>query len=378
MLNTTPKRAGMALMALAVSSAGVLATVSPASAAVNKPENVVTSAPSSTSVQVNWSRPQFGDEPTIYTVWANGPDTDTDGPLGPDKDTDDLGVVVLDSSARAYTYTTAAASTSYTVTVCAKNGPSENCKVAFPNPITTPANPTGTPPASGPFAPFYTVDAFIRQNYNDWLGRPPRFDELTFWREKLGPGSMNRYEFLEKMRHQPDVHALMGPTTRLYVAYYLRNPDFGGLMHWRNQMATQNMGLREVADFFAHSSEFQRLYPNFDDAEFVALVYRNVLGRKPDSAGFAYWTRQLQEGQPRGAVMLGFSESSEFKNKTDRAVFATEYFANMLRRVPTIKEYNAIRDYYGTPGPNWERATVNTIISSAEYKARVELGLADL
>lgn len=149
-------------------------------------------------------------------------------------------------------------------------------------------------------------------------------------------------------------------------------------MHWRNQMATQNIGTREVADFFAHSSEFQRLYPNFDDAEFVALVYRNVLGRKPDSTGFAYWTRQLQEGQPRGAVMLGFSESSEFKNKTSTRCSPPSTSPTCCAACPPSEEYNFIRDYYGTPGPNWERATVNTMISSAEYKGRIELGLADL
>jgi hypothetical protein len=377
LLNTTPKRAGMALMALAVSSAGVLATVSPASAAVHVPENVVANAPSSTEVQVQWTKPQFGDEPTLYTVHADGPDTDTDG-LGPDTDTDDLGLVVLDSTKRAYKYTTAKPSTAYTIVVCAKNGPDENCAVATPAPVITPALPsTGIPPATGPFAPFYTVDAFIKQQYLDWLGRPVRFDELTFWREKLGTGAINKYEFLERLRREPDVDPLEGPTIRLYVAFYLRNPDFGGLEFWKTQLATHSMGIREVADFFAHSSEFQNRYGDFDDAEFVALVYRNVLGRKPDAAGFAYWTRQLQNGLPRGAMMLGFSESSEYKAKTERAVFASEYFADMLERVPTLKEYNAIRDYVASfpDFVNWRRAVVNTILSSAEYKGRIDAGL---
>ena len=73
-----------------------------------------------------------------------------------------------------------------------------------------------------------------------------------------------------------------------------------------------------VSDFFARSPEFIARYGALDNAEFVSLVYQNVLGRNPDAAGFAFWTRQLQAGQTRGWMMLQFTEapSFEFQNKT--------------------------------------------------------------
>ena len=69
--------------------------------------------------------------------------------------------------------------------------------------------------------------------------------------------------------------------------------------------------MNEVSDFFARSPEFIARYGALDNAEFVSLVYQNVLGRNPDAAGFAFWTRQLQAGHPglddaavqRGAVV---------------------------------------------------------------------------
>lgn len=374
MQNTTPTRkrtrAGMATMALAVSAAGVLTSVSPASAAdpLNPPENVVAQALSPTEVRASWTKPSFGAEPTYYIVSFNGPLGD-----GPDLDLldDDYVEVFVPSTARSTTLATALPGTAYRVDVCANTETEERCTVALPNPVVTPlpATPPVIPPATGPFAPFYTVDAFIEQNYLDWLSRPVRFDELTYWRAKLG-GGMTRFQFLERLRKEPNVEPVMAPATRLYIAFFLRNPDWKGLQHWR-QSLINGAGLRKVADFFASSSEFNRRYGAFDDAEFVTLVYRNVLGRNPDAAGFAFWTRQLQNGRSRGAMMIGFSESSEFKRDTERAVFATQVYSEMLNRVPTLPEYDAITRLPGF----WEQTVYTTVETSVEYIGRIDTGL---
>ncbi len=71
-----------------------------------------------------------------------------------------------------------------------------------------------------------------------------------------------------------------------------------------------------VADSFAASSEFRTTYGRLDDTAFIALVYRNVLGRDPDPAGARYWIDQLGRGLSRGRVMVGFSDSPEFIRST--------------------------------------------------------------
>ena len=54
-----------------------------------------------------------------------------------------------------------------------------------------------------------------------------------------------------------------------------------------------------------------------DDAAFVQLIYRNVLGRDAEPSGAAFWTGQLSTRKlTRSGVMVGFSDSAEFIVKT--------------------------------------------------------------
>jgi hypothetical protein len=102
---------------------------------------------------------------------------------------------------------------------------------------------------------------------------------------------------------------------RLYVAYFRRASDPSGLSYWVSQLA-QGSSLVGVSDAFAGSSEFQSLYGNLGNRDFVRLVYVNVLGREPDQAGYNYWVGLMNRGLPRGQVMIGFSESQEFRART--------------------------------------------------------------
>lgn len=68
-------------------------------------------------------------------------------------------------------------------------------------------------------------------------------------------------------------------------------------------------------------------------------MYTNVLGRSPDSVGLAYWTGQLNTGnKTRGQVMVGFSESNEYKTKMVNKVTVAVLFIDLLRRSPSGAE----------------------------------------
>jgi hypothetical protein len=108
---------------------------------------------------------------------------------------------------------------------------------------------------------------------------------------------------------------LDGQVSRLYQAYFLRQPDGGGFNYWLDQRSG-GVALETVSSAFAGSSEFQASYGALDDTHFLFLVYSNVLGRQPDLDGFNYWMAQLAAGASRGQVMIGFSESDEFINRT--------------------------------------------------------------
>lgn len=107
-----------------------------------------------------------------------------------------------------------------------------------------------------------------------------------------------------------------GSATRLYLAYFLRQPEPGGLRYWVARL-DGGTPLVEVSEFFARSPEFINRYGALGNGAFVDLVYRNVLERTADPSGRAYWLAALDRGtSTRGEVMVGFSESPEFVRKT--------------------------------------------------------------
>lgn len=359
-LRPSSRRAITIMAALiAAVTALTLAPLAPAGAAVQAPQNVFGIVSSPTAASVNWSEPNAGDPPTYYIVYVDGPGANDFQAFTP-------------STARTFSFVNLTPNTTYLISVCANDGVTEVC-ASGPN-ITTPiATPTTPPPAAPPYAPFYSVDAFIVQNYQDWLDRAPRFDELQYWRAALN-GGMTVDEFLEILRLNPYVDGVEEQVIRLYVAYYLRNPEFAGFDYWRDVRRANQRSLRGIADFMSRSTEFNTMYGSLDDAEFVSLVYRNVLGRQAEAAGFTYWTRQLQTNSiSRGQLMLGFSTSPEFDSKTFASVVATEIYGDMLDRSPTASEY----DLATRIAPADLAASLYmTIMASAEYQARVNTGLA--
>ncbi|MGD9646193.1 MAG: DUF4214 domain-containing protein, partial [Pirellulales bacterium] len=56
---------------------------------------------------------------------------------------------------------------------------------------------------------------------------------------------------------------------------------------------------------------------------FVSAVYNSELGRDADSAGLAYWTKQLDSGVGRQQVILSIQQSTEYRSRTIDHVYET-------------------------------------------------------
>ncbi|HSL57222.1 MAG TPA: DUF4214 domain-containing protein, partial [Acidimicrobiales bacterium] len=113
----------------------------------------------------------------------------------------------------------------------------------------------------------------------------------------------------------PPSQVVRDAVSRLYVAYFDREPDTAGLGYWTRVYA-HGRSLSSISSHFAVSPEFVGRYGDVDDEGFVRLVYANVLGRDPDGGGLAYWTGVLESGRSRGSLMVGFSQSAEFRALT--------------------------------------------------------------
>lgn len=111
-----------------------------------------------------------------------------------------------------------------------------------------------------------------------------------------------------------DTEGNAGQAYRLYQAVFDRVPDKEGLGFWIGQLDAENVTLEEAAAFFIASEEFAATYGTPDtvsDEDYLTLLYANVLDRKPDEAGFDFWSAQQEKGITRSDMLVHFSESVE-------------------------------------------------------------------
>ncbi len=223
-----------------------------------------------------------------------------------------------------------------------------------------------TAAGSGPAAvaptvlPFTSVDAFTTRQLRDLIGRAPNGAELSDWRTRLANGSATPQSLVDGLLDTASVGRIAA-VVRLYQAYYLRLPDGGGFRYWRDQVRA-GVSVDKVSQSFASAAEFKKKYGSLDDGEFVDLVYENVLGRRPDGNGRAYWVSQLRKGVSRGKVMTGFSESAENKAATKAETDIVLVTHLLLDRRPTDPELRTALSRLNQ---------VKAVLTGTEYDGRV-------
>ncbi|MCZ4274181.1 FG-GAP-like repeat-containing protein [Maritalea porphyrae] len=90
----------------------------------------------------------------------------------------------------------------------------------------------------------------------------------------------------------------------MYIAYFNRAPDAEGLFYWGTRLS-EGMSKNQIAESFYVQPETKALYTNPDDTSgFVTAVYQNFLGRAPDTEGFNYWVKQLDDGVVSKPIFL--------------------------------------------------------------------------
>ncbi len=176
--------------------------------------------------------------------------------------------------------------------------------------------------------------AFVALLYRNVLHRAPDAAGQSSWVNQLSGGASRPsvvVGFSESVEFQGSTElasrgfatanlngAVYGQILRLYGATLGRSPDIPGFAGWVDAIASGAKTLSNVAEGFIGSAEFAAIYgANPTDANFVTLLYNNVLRRAPDAAGQAFWLKQLSSGATRASVVLGFSDSDEYRGATD-------------------------------------------------------------
>jgi Ca2+-binding RTX toxin-like protein len=171
--------------------------------------------------------------------------------------------------------------------------------------------------------------AFVQQTYRNVLAREADEGGLAGWRGALD-GGMSRGQLITGFSESAefvasfsarnptgwwDVNETATSVTRLYWGALGRAPDAPGLQGWTAALEG-GMSLNQAAGGFVGSAEFQAKYGSLDNTQYISLLYQNVLGRTADAGGLAGWVGSLNGGNTRTAVLTGFTESDEFKNRT--------------------------------------------------------------
>lgn len=135
--------------------------------------------------------------------------------------------------------------------------------------------------------------------------------------DRVGSGGIDTLVNVERLKFADvsvalDVDGVAGQAYRLYSAAFNRAPDKAGVGYWIKMMDA-GVTLEQVAAGFTGSAEFKDLYgANASDAQFVELLYNNVLHRSAEGGGRDYWIKALGElHTPREQVLAYFSESAE-------------------------------------------------------------------
>lgn len=99
----------------------------------------------------------------------------------------------------------------------------------------------------------------------------------------------------------------------LYEAGFAREADIGGLNYWIDRHEA-GMDLVTMGAHFLDSDEFTLRFGDDDGmgaAQFVDLLYQNVLERPGEAAGVEYWQGRMNAGTSREIVLLEFAASPE-------------------------------------------------------------------
>jgi hypothetical protein len=180
--------------------------------------------------------------------------------------------------------------------------------------------------------------AFLQQLFREVLGREIDPGALISFGAALA-GGRSRSAVLGELLDSTEYSVRqIEPAIRLYYAALARLPDYAGLQNWSNALQTGLLTLTGAADQFAASPEFGLKYGSLDNTGYVQQLYRNVLGREADPAGLADWVGQLNRGASRGTVLVGFSESDEFKRIMADQVEIIRLYYLLVQRMPTAAE----------------------------------------
>jgi hypothetical protein len=198
---------------------------------------------------------------------------------------------------------------------------------------------------------------YVAAVYQAVLGRPVDAPSLDYWTNLLDADPSQRAMFVNTIDHSAEYFAAI--ITPAYQRFLGRTPDAAGLAYWVSQMQ-KGLTDEQLEAGFIGSAEFYNVSGATNKA-WVDAMYQQLLGRPADGTGETFWTQQLQNGQLRTAVALGFAASPERESQ-----HITLDYQTYLGRTPDANGLSYWLDQFVRHGQTNENL-ITGFVASDEY-----------
>ena len=130
---------------------------------------------------------------------------------------------------------------------------------------------------------------------------------------------------------------------KLYVAYFSRPADFGGLDYWEKVVAANNGDTSMMSAAFAASQEYKDTYAGKSSFQIINTIYQNLFGRDAEPAALLFWGNALNNNDvtidsavTTIAAAAQTTDATAYANK----VAAATAFTAALDTTPEILGYS--------------------------------------
>lgn len=224
------------------------------------------------------------------------------------------------------------------------------------------------PPVTGPWAPFATPSALVRQQYLDFYGRVADAGGVTYWTSKLTSGAKTIPGVIDAFLHSTEFGRSVAPVARLTLACFSAPPAFDDLMAWAAKVKAGTT-LAKVAAEVCAKPEFAGRYDRIGHVDWLPMIFREVLGRAPTAAETADLVPRLRSGAlMRATLMADLANRPEAVLRYQAQVEVLMTYAGLLRRKPDASGWTYwVAKVRG--GTSIQRL-IAQFFASAEYRRR--------
>ncbi|MFN8017987.1 MAG: DUF1501 domain-containing protein [Acidimicrobiales bacterium] len=193
---------------------------------------------------------------------------------------------------------------------------------------------TPPPPVTGPWAPFATPDALVRQQYLDFYGRAGDSAGVRYWTGQLTSGKRTVAGVIDAFLHSTEFGRSVAPVARLALVAFDATPAVEDLLTWAASLRS-GTGVGDLAAQVCAKPMFASRYGALGNGDFVAAVHQVALGRKPTTAERTDLVGRLGAGTlTRPALVAALAQRSEAASHLRAPVEVLMTYAGMLRRRP--------------------------------------------